>query len=77
MLASARLILPPMDSLETAMDVRNVLPLDIPGPAKAIPMRVGFRFVGIPMAVANRLYRYLFELQREQLAARKAGLGVE
>jgi len=28
------------------------------------------------MAVANRLYRYLFELQRELLAARKTGLGV-
>lgn len=73
---SARLILPPMEWLETAMEVRNVLPLDTPGPAKAVPMRVGLRFVGMPTAVANRLYRYLFELQRELLAARKTGLGV-
>lgn len=76
-IAGARLILPPTESLEMAMEARNVLPLDIPGPAKAVPRRVGFRFVGMPTAVANRLYRFLFELQREQLAARKSGLGVD
>jgi c-di-GMP-binding flagellar brake protein YcgR len=69
--AGARLILPPMDWLETAMEVRSILPLDTPGPARVVPTRVGFRFIGMPTAAANRLYRFLFELQREQLAARR------
>jgi hypothetical protein len=60
-----------MDWLETAMEVRSILPLDTPGPARAVPTRVGFRFIGMPTAAANRLYRILFELQREQLAARR------
>ena len=69
--AGARLILPPIDWLETAMEVRSILPLDTPGPARVVPTRVGFRFIGMPTAAANRLYRFLFELQREQLAARR------